>query len=72
MKSKLLIPFAPVESLLKEHSKQRISSTATEHVTHELVRKGQEISLKALDFAKHAGRQTITAKDIRLAYDTRR
>jgi histone H3/H4 len=72
MKSKLLIPFAPVENLLKGHSKQRVSVTATESLTYELLRIGKQISMKALDFAKHSGRQTITGKDIQLAYDTRR
>ena len=51
MKSKLLIPFAPVESLLKENSKQRVSTTATESLTYELLRIGKQISTKALDFA---------------------
>jgi histone H3/H4 len=72
MKSKLLIPFAPIESLLKTHSKQRVSTTATESLTYELLRIGKQVSTKALDFAKHSGRQTVTGKDIKLAYDTRR
>ena len=69
MKSKMSIPFAPVEREIKKSTTQRVSAGAVEQATEELVRRGKKITEKAWDLAKHSGRKTLKAEDIKLAYD---
>lgn len=68
-KSKLIIPFAPVERMMKENCNARISDSAIEAMTEELITIGKKISEKALKIAKHSGRKTIKDIDIKLAYE---
>lgn len=66
-KSKLMIPFYPVELLMKEHSTLRVADKAVVAMTEELIKQGKKISDKAWQIALHSGRRTITDSDIRLA-----
>ncbi len=68
-KSKLIIPFAPIETIIKENTTQRIGKDAVEKLTDELIFHGKIISRKAWEFSKNAGRKTITGEDIKLAND---
>lgn len=68
-KSKLILPYAPVNSLLKKNSNQRISTGAVEALTEELIKRGKQISERAYDIAQHSGRKTVLDKDITLAYE---
>lgn len=68
-KSKLQIPFAPIERLMKSNTNLRVSADAIESMTEELIRTGKEIGEKAWKIAQHSGRKTVIGSDIKLAYD---
>ena len=67
VKNKFLIPLAAMEKLLKQAGADRISDKAKIVFNKLLEEKGEEIGKKAIIYAIHAGRQTIKAKDIKLA-----
>ena len=68
-KSKLLVPFYPVELLMKNQTSLRVSDKAVVSMTEELIRYGKKISDKAWQIALHTGRRTITNQDIALSHE---
>jgi histone H3/H4 len=62
------LPIAPVERIIRENgSGQRVSTSAARALAEVLEEYGTQISLKAVKVARHAGRKTVTAEDIKLA-----
>ncbi len=62
------LPLAPIETLIRKGSHaDRVSAGATKAMTDVLVEIGVRISERAAYLAKHAGRKTIKAEDIKLA-----
>ena len=63
----VILPKAPVEKLIREAGARRVSDSAAVELAEVLEKIGTDISVRALRLAKHAGRKTITAADIKLA-----
>jgi len=62
-----IIPFAPIERVIRNAGAQRVSESAGMALTEILEEYGLEISREAIKLAEHAGRKTVKAEDINLA-----
>lgn len=61
------LPMAPVRRIIKNSGARRVSNDAVAYLNDALTDKGTEIAMKANKLAAHAGRQTISVDDIKLA-----
>ena len=61
------LPMAPLERLLKEQGAHRVSKSALSEFAGVLEEIGSELASEAVRLAKHAGRKTVHASDVRLA-----
>lgn len=62
-----LIPLAAMEKIMKEAGADRVGESAKVALKNIIEEKAEEISIRAIKFAMHAGRKTIKANDIKLA-----
>ncbi len=62
-----VIPFAPIERLIRTAGAHRVGESAGVTLTEILEEYGLEISREAIKLAEHAGRKTVKAEDIKLA-----
>jgi len=61
------LPITPIKRLLKNAGASRISDEAAIKLAEVLEEIGEEVSRDATKLAKHAGRKTVKAEDIKLA-----
>ena len=62
-----LLPLAAMEKILKQSGAERVSDKAKEALKNIIEDKANDIAVKAIQLAKHAGRKTVKGGDIRLA-----
>lgn len=62
-----VLPLAAMEKILKHAGAPRVSADAKEALRLVLEDLGKTLATKANQIAKHAGRTTIKAEDIKLA-----
>lgn len=65
--TRTILPLAAMEKLMKKTGAERVSEDAKDELRKILEEFGEEIAEAALKMAKHAGRKTIKANDIKLA-----
>ena len=64
---KKTLPLAAIERLIKNAGANRVADGAKVRMREVLEEIGAEISKQAISFAKHAGRTTVKAEDVKLA-----
>lgn len=64
------IPKAPVKRIIQEAGAERVSADAVDALDEYLEDYAEEISKKAIAYAKYAKRKTVKAEDIALAIDS--
>jgi len=68
MVSKKLLPLAAMEKILKKCGAERVSDKSKVALKAVVEDVAEEIAAQAVKLAHHAGRKTIKAGDIKLAY----
>lgn len=62
-----VIPTAPIDRLIRNTGATRVSEAASKKMVEALEDYTNEVARKASDIAKHSGRKTVKAEDIKLA-----
>lgn len=61
------IGLATMYRLIKKAGAERVSDTAADGLRKVLEEIGEVVSKRAIELARHAGRKTVRAEDVRLA-----
>jgi histone H3/H4 len=64
------LPNAPVDRIIRDAGARRVSEDAVEEMAKAIEEYATEVARKATAIAKHAGRKTVKAEDIKLALRT--
>jgi len=65
--SSRLLPLAAMEKILKQSGADRVSDKAKVALKNTMEDIADQIASKAVNLAKHAGRVTVKASDVKLA-----
>ena len=65
----MAIPKAPVKRIIQEAGAERVSADAVDALAEYLEDYAEDVSKKAVTYAKYAKRKTVKAEDIALAID---
>lgn len=61
------LPIAPIDRLIRNAGADRVSEDAREAMAEELEDWALTVARRAMEVARHAGRKTVKAEDIKLA-----
>ena len=61
------LPIAPIDRLIRKAGAERVSEEATHLLRDILEAIAYEIAREAIELARHAGRKTVMADDVKLA-----
>jgi DNA-binding protein len=67
MSKKSFLSLNAMDKIIRDSNAKRVSDDAKEALANVLQEKGTEIAKEAKKLAEHAGRKTVTKKDILLA-----
>ncbi len=59
------LPLAPVKRIIKQAGAHRVSEDAVRELRDELEDHAEDRARQAKQYAKHAGRKTVQAEDVR-------